>query len=226
PVSRTRAGQDLCGNGGNREEQDQPPGAGSVLGQGAACAPVAVVRGQECAIMGSASGSGAAWSARVPWEHEVGGSNPLSPTISLARGAVVRYNGPCRAGVAQLPRAPAFQAGGRGLESRRPLHDCARSSVGQSSCLLSSGSWVRILPGAPAQATRGGCSSAGESARLWPRRSWVQVPSLTPPLTQVPGTRRPGDSSRFLHSIAWRRLGNAGQRGNCRWRGPAPSSLG
>src|SRR5690606_24415249 len=139
----------------------------------AAHAPVAVARGQERAIMGRAPGSGGAWLARVPWEHEGGGSNPPSPTISLAPGAVVGYNGPCRAGVAQLPRAPAFQAGGRGLESRRPLQNCARSSVGQSSCLLSSGSRVRILPGAPAQVTRGGCSSAGQSARLWPWRSWV-----------------------------------------------------
>ena len=29
------------------------------------------------------SGRSAAWLARLPWEQEVGGSNPLAPTISL-----------------------------------------------------------------------------------------------------------------------------------------------
>lgn len=48
--------------------------------------------------------------------------------LRLEAGIV--YNVRCRAGVAQLPRAPAFQAGGRGLESRRPLQFSARSSGG------------------------------------------------------------------------------------------------
>ncbi len=41
-----------------------------------------------------------------------GGSNPPLPILGT------RW---CEAGIAQLARAPAFQAGGRGFESRFPL---------------------------------------------------------------------------------------------------------
>jgi hypothetical protein len=34
----------------------------------------------------SGSGCGAVWLARLLWEQEVGGSNPLTPTISLTAG--------------------------------------------------------------------------------------------------------------------------------------------
>ncbi len=47
--------------------------------------------------------------AHLLWEQGVGGSNPLIPTIFSA-------------GIAQLARASAFQAEGRGFESRFPLH--------------------------------------------------------------------------------------------------------
>jgi hypothetical protein len=52
--------------------------------------------------------------AHLLWEQGVGGSNPLTPTI--------------RAGIAQLARASAFQAEGRGFESRFPLHFLFRFS--------------------------------------------------------------------------------------------------
>ncbi len=84
------------------------------------------------------SGRSAVWLAHLLWEQGVEGSNPFAPTS--------RSN----AGIAQLARAMAFQAVGRGFESRFPLHfSGACSSVGQSNGLLSRGSRVRILPGAP-----------------------------------------------------------------------------
>ena len=94
--------------------------------------------------------------AHLLWEQGVGGSNPPVPTITAQR-----------AGVAQLARASAFQAEGRGFEARLPLHffppvtpDAsvtlrrARSSAGQSIGLLIRRSQVRILPGAPVPSVR------------------------------------------------------------------------
>ena len=73
----------------------------------------------------------------------------------------------------------------RGRYTPRARWASARSSAGQSGCLLSSGSGVRVLPGAPARrpsrrVRHGGRSSVGESAGLWSRRSGVRNPSVTP----------------------------------------------
>ena len=46
--------------------------------------------------------------ARLPWEQEAGGSNPLTPMDFIG-------------GRSSVGRALAFQAGGRGFESHRPL---------------------------------------------------------------------------------------------------------
>ena len=61
------------------------------------------------------SGSGAAWLARLPWEQEVGGSNPLSPITPSDDGlknirlcAIVGKLKSYRAPVAQVDRAAAF----------------------------------------------------------------------------------------------------------------------
>jgi hypothetical protein len=80
------------------------------------------------------AGSGAAWLARLPWEQEVGGSNPLSPIDSFRSGSdlTVRLK---NAQLCDIVRA-------------QKSHLRACSSVGQSSCLLSSGSGVRVSPGA------------------------------------------------------------------------------
>ena len=65
------------------------------------------------------SGRSAVWLAHLLWEQGVEGSNPFAPTIETG------------AGIAQLARAMAFQAVGRGFESRFPLHfSGACSSVG------------------------------------------------------------------------------------------------
>ena len=81
-----------------------------------------------------------------------------------------------------IGRTPAFQAGQVGSipitrSTFLPQNKCACSSVGQSNCLLSSRSWVRIPAGTP---TYGGYSSVGQSARLWLQRPRVRVPLSTP----------------------------------------------
>ena len=48
------------------------------------------------------------------WEQGVEGSNPFAPTSADLKCV--------DAGIAQLARAMAFQAVGRGFESRFPLH--------------------------------------------------------------------------------------------------------
>ena len=84
------------------------------------------------------SGRSAVWLAHLLWEQGVEGSNPFAPTSRN------------RCGNSSAGRAMAFQAVGRGFESRFPLqYTGACSSVGQSNGLLSRGSRVRILPGAP-----------------------------------------------------------------------------
>ena len=81
-----------------------------------------------------------------------------------------------------IGRTPAFQAGQVGSipitrSTFLPQNNCACSSVGQSNCLLSSRSWVRIPAGTP---TCGGYSSVGQSARLWLQRPRVRIPLSTP----------------------------------------------
>ena len=58
--------------------------------------------------------------AHLLWEQRVEGSNPFAPTIYVKQKA---GDNPKRrdAGIAQLARAMAFQAVGRGFESRFPL---------------------------------------------------------------------------------------------------------
>ncbi len=75
-------------------------------------------------------------------DHSFGGSNPpLSTTeseeqkvaqtkIRRIEVGAVRDGGCERAGIAQLARARAFQARGRGFESRFPLHSPSESSAG------------------------------------------------------------------------------------------------
>ena len=63
--------------------------------------------------------------------YDFGGSNPpLSTTRALGRGGadeVPRQGRKFSAGIAQLARASAFQAEGRGFESRFPLQRCPDS---------------------------------------------------------------------------------------------------
>ena len=78
-----------------------------------------------------------------------GGSNPPLPTSLWVDWR--------RAGIAQLARASAFQAEGRGFESRFPLHSAIekneasrpRSSGGQSASLVRTRSPVQIRSWAP-----------------------------------------------------------------------------
>ena len=78
-------------------------------------------------------------------------------------------------------RIPAFQAGCVGSIpiTRSSIFNliCAFSSAGQSNCLLSSRSGVRVPQSAP---LCGGYSSVGQSARLWPWRSSVRIRLSTP----------------------------------------------
>ena len=76
-------------------------------------------------------------------------------------------------------RTPAFQAGHVGSIPIIRSIFCAFSSAGQSNCLLSSRSRVRIPQGTPFL-FYGGYSSAGQSARLWPWRSSVRIRLPTP----------------------------------------------
>ena len=62
---------------------------------------------------GTPAGRSAIWLAHLLWEQGVEGSNPFAPT---------KQGNEERAGIAQLARAMAFQAVGRGFESRFPLH--------------------------------------------------------------------------------------------------------
>ena len=67
------------------------------------------------------------------------GSNPsLSTSILLFEmiDGVKRGHRSAEAGVAQLARALAFQAKGRGFESRFPLHISARSAAERGETLL------------------------------------------------------------------------------------------
>ena len=62
------------------------------------------------------TGRSAVWLAHLLWEQGVGSSNLLAPT----RVKVLTSG---YAGIAQLARAMAFQAVGRGFESRFPLQN-------------------------------------------------------------------------------------------------------
>ena len=55
------------------------------------------------------SGRSAAWLARVPWEHEVAGSNPAAPTILLRSASLAL-------GRATEDWRPPVLAGGRAKE--------------------------------------------------------------------------------------------------------------
>ena len=96
------------------------------------------------------AGCGAVWLARVPWEHEVGGSNPPTPT----RPTVVV--------VAQLVRAPDCGSGGRGFESPQPPQRRAVSARGlrRPFCVLD----------LPSDATRYDCSGARRRRGVAARR--------------------------------------------------------
>ena len=59
-------------------------------------------------IQFSITGCGAAWLARLIWDQEVAGSNPVAPSF---------YN---MVGMAQLVSAPDCGSGGRGFESHYP----------------------------------------------------------------------------------------------------------
>ncbi len=59
-------------------------------------------------IQFSITGCGAAWLARLIWDQEVAGSNPVTPSF---------YN---MVGMAQLVSAPDCGSGGRGFESHYP----------------------------------------------------------------------------------------------------------
>ena len=59
-------------------------------------------------IQFSIAGCGAAWLARLIWDQEVAGSNPVTPSF---------YN---MVGMAQLVSAPDCGSGGRGFESHYP----------------------------------------------------------------------------------------------------------
>ena len=64
------------------------------------------------------SGSSAVWLAHLLWEQGVEGSNPFAPTIGCKTVWPLKGS---NAGIAQLARAMAFQAVGRGFEPRFPL---------------------------------------------------------------------------------------------------------
>ena len=80
--------------------------------------------------------------ARLLWEQDVGGSNPLAPTIHQDLQLILKYGvSGYVASQADFCYEIAFRSGA--------LSPCARSSVGQSIGLLSRLSQVRFLPGAP-----------------------------------------------------------------------------
>ena len=101
------------------------------------------------------AGCGAVWLARVPWEHEVGGSNPPTPT----RPTVVV--------VAQLVRAPDCGSGGRGFESPQPPQRRAVSArrLGRPCCVLD----------LPNEGTRYDCSGGRRGRGVVGRRSGLGV---------------------------------------------------
>ena len=59
----------------------------------------------------SFAGCGAVWLARLIWDQEVAGSNPVTPMITTVYSMV---------GMAQLVSAPDCGSGGRGFESHYP----------------------------------------------------------------------------------------------------------
>ena len=59
--------------------------------------------------------------ARSVWDAEAGGSSPLTPTRGQASSRTDVWLPVCLCGCSSVGRAPAFQAGCHGFESRRPL---------------------------------------------------------------------------------------------------------
>ncbi len=57
------------------------------------------------------SGSGAAWLARLPWEQEVGGSNPLSPIASFIEVKTAQLDGSILISVILKGSLSAFRNG-------------------------------------------------------------------------------------------------------------------
>ena len=62
-------------------------------------------------VAGILTGCSVVWLARLIWDQEVAGSNPVTPIVSLFTSVV---------GIAQLVRAPDCGSGGRGFESHYP----------------------------------------------------------------------------------------------------------
>ncbi len=71
----------------------------------------------------SFAGCGAVWLARLIWDQEVAGSNPVTPMITTVYSMV---------GMAQLVSAPDCGSGGRGFESHYPPFLWVTSSVGRA----------------------------------------------------------------------------------------------
>ena len=98
----------------------------------------------------------------------------------------------CNAGVVQWQN-PSLPSWSCGFDSHHPLQ-CADSSAGQSNCLLSSRSGVRVPLSAPLFGVTarkcfyiyGGISSVGQSASLWHWRSSVRIRYPTPLFIFIP----------------------------------------
>ena len=71
------------------------------------------------------TGCSVVWLARLIWDQEVAGSNPVTPMITTVYSMV---------GMAQLVSAPDCGSGGRGFESHYPplLKIWVTSSVGRA----------------------------------------------------------------------------------------------
>ena len=65
----------------------------------------------------NSSGRSAVWLAHLLWEQGVEGSNPFAPTNRMPESFC---------GNSSVGRAAAFQAVGRGFESRFPLQFCEK----------------------------------------------------------------------------------------------------
>ena len=73
------------------------------------------------------TGCSVVWLARLIWDQEVAGSNPVTPILSPFKLMVFMV------GIAQLVRAPDCGSGGRGFESHYPPFEffCYHGSLAQ-----------------------------------------------------------------------------------------------